>query len=355
MAVAGPRLEGAIAPLPQGPDMRGGIALSATLHAGLCLLIVLGLPTLFHQPPPEETPIAVQLVTIAPETRATHPNPFRPKAEAKPDAPVAPPAPKPEPKPEPAPAVPAPPPSAAAPPPMPAPPVPAEKPLPPPPKPLEAQKAPPVPPPLPEPKPRPEPQQAPHQMAHPDPKKADPAAFDKLVKSLEQKRPAPAEFDKLVKKLEQKRQQPGDFDALLKNLTRQETAEADEPRPVRQRVAAAAPPSSRPKAPLGSQLTASEKDLIIQQIERCWVVPAGARDADNLIIEIKAVVEPDGTVRQATIVDSGRYAADAFFRAAADSAKRAVLNPQCSPLHVPPDKYEAWHNLDLFFNPKDLL
>ena len=59
--------------------------------------------------------------------------------------------------------------------------------------------------------------------------------------------------------------------------------------------------------------------------------------------------------RCAMIVDTGRYAADAFFRAAADSAKRAVLNPQCSPLHVPPDKYEAWHNLDLFFNPKDVL
>ena len=77
--------------------------------------------------------------------------------------------------------------------------------------------------------------------------------------------------------------------------------------------------------------------------------------AKDLDIEIKAVVNPDGTVRQATIINTGRYAADAFFRAAADSAKRAVLNPQCSPLHVPPDKYEAWHNLDLFFNPKDLL
>src|SRR5579884_3501448 len=94
--------------------MPGGIALSAALHLAVLTLIVLGLPTLFRHPPPEESPIAVQLVNLAPETRATHPNPYRPKAEAKPDLPVAPPAPKPEPKPEPAPAVPAPPPSAAA-------------------------------------------------------------------------------------------------------------------------------------------------------------------------------------------------------------------------------------------------
>jgi len=323
--------------------MPGGIALSATLHFGMLLLIVLGLPSLFRHPPPEETPIAVELVTIAPETRATHPNPFRPKPEAKSEPPVAAPAPKPEPKPEPPTPVPEPPAAAAA-PALPPPPEPAKPevkapppPPPPPPKPVDAQAPPPPPPRPPEPKPKPEPQQASH-APRPDRQKPDAAAFDKLLKNLEQKQPEPAAFD-----------------ALLKNLTKQQMAQADEAPPARPQMAAAAPPSSQPKAPLGSQLSASEIDLIRQQIERCWNVPAGARDAQDLDIEIKAVVNPDGMVRQAVIVDTGRYAADAFFRAAADSAKRAVLNPQCSPLHVPPDKYEAWHNLDMFFNPKDVL
>lgn len=322
--------------------MPGGIVLSATLHVGLLALILFGLPNLFHHPPPEETPIAVELVTIAPDTKATHPNPYRPKPEAKPEPAIATPAPKPEPKPEPpTPAVSEPPPSAAAPPPPapPQPPKPEIKPAPPPPppKPVEAQ-APPPPPRPPEPKPKPEPQPVRHAAPAPA-DKANPAAFAKLIKNLEDKHPEPAQFD-----------------SLLKNLTRQQTAEAeDTPPPARPQIAATAPPSSQPKAPLGSQLTASERDLIIQQIERCWVVPAGARDAQDLNIEVKAVVNPDGTVRQAAIIDTGRYAADPFFRAAADSAKRAILNPQCSPLRLPPDKYEAWHDLDLFFNPKDLL
>ena len=81
-----------------------------------------GLPSLFHRPPPQETPIAVQLVTIAPETRATQPNPFKPKPEAKPEPPVAALAPKPEPKPEPPPPAAEPPSAAAPPPPPPAPP-----------------------------------------------------------------------------------------------------------------------------------------------------------------------------------------------------------------------------------------
>jgi len=337
MAPGGPAKE------PNREMMPGGVALSATLHIGMLAAILLGLPNLFHHPPPEETPIAVELVTIAPETRATHPNPFRPKPEAKPEPAVATPAPKPEPKPDPTPPVLEPPASASAPPPPPVP-EPARPevkappaPPPPPPKPVEAQAPPPSPPRPPEPKPKPEPQQA-ARAPRPETIKTDAAAFDRLLKNLEQKQPEPAAFD-----------------ALLKNLTRQQMAQAEDAPPARPQMAATAPASSQPRAPLGSELSASERDLIIQQIERCWVVPAGARDADNLIIEIKAVVNPDGTVRQATIIDSGRYAADAFFRAAADSAKRAVLNPQCSPLHVPPDKYEAWHNLDLFFNPKDVL
>src|SRR5271167_4172319 len=90
-------------PLPEAvPDGIGrrGLALSGVLHLVLGSLFILGLPTLFHPPIPQEMPIAVQLVTIGPETRATHPNPNMPEREAKPDVPVpGPPGPKPEPTP----------------------------------------------------------------------------------------------------------------------------------------------------------------------------------------------------------------------------------------------------------------
>src|SRR5882672_10193709 len=87
--------------------MPGGIVASAVMHLGIFVMIILGLPTLFRPPIPEEQPIAVELVTIAPETRATHPNPNAPKPKAKPEIPIeAAPAPKPEPKPEPPPPTP---------------------------------------------------------------------------------------------------------------------------------------------------------------------------------------------------------------------------------------------------------
>jgi hypothetical protein len=333
-------------PEPATPEVTPrGLAFSAILHGSIIVLILFGLPALFRRPPPPETPIAVHLVMIAPETRATQPNPYKPKPEAKPEPPVAAPAPKPEPKPEPPPPA-AEPPSAASPPPPPPTPkpeasVPPAPPPPPPPSPKPVEAKAPTPPPRP-PEPKPKPEQ--HAQAAPRPK-ADPAAFDKLMKTLEHK---PAE----------KRQEPADFDALLKNLTKEQTVQSDEPPRPRPKVMAAGPASSQPKAPLGSQLTASENDFLVnlikQQLVPCWNVPAGARDAKELSVRIRASVNLDGTVRTAAIVDQGRMN-DPLIRAAAESARRTFFNPQCTPLKLPADKYEVWKDLDVTFDPRDLL
>jgi outer membrane biosynthesis protein TonB len=154
-------------------------------------------------------------------------------------------------------------------------------------------------------------------------------------------------------KPEQKKYDPGQFEALLKNLAPQQSAPSPDAPPQKARVASAKA-SSQPRAPLGGQLTASELDLIRQQIARCWNVPAGARDAKDLVVEIKVVVDRDGTVQQATIVDQGRLG-DPFFRAAAESARRAFFNPQCRPLHLPAEKYAIWKDLVVDFSPKDIL
>ncbi len=102
-------------------------------------------------------------------------------------------------------------------------------------------------------------------------------------------------------------------------------------------------------------LTLSELDAIRSQISRCWNVPVGAKDAENLVVDIKVHVNPDGTIRKARIVDSERMKRDTFFRTAAESAYRAVINPRCSPLRLPPGKYEQWKTFTLSFNPKEML
>jgi outer membrane biosynthesis protein TonB len=301
-----------------------GIALSVALHLVLGGLFIFGLPRLFAPPTPEEMPVAVELVMIAPETRATRPNPNQPRPNAKPevptvDAPVA------KPEPEPPVPTPVPPPSAETPPPAPEPPKPPE------PKPV----APPL---LKPPEPKPEPPKPTEKAEAPRPK---------------EKPEPPQQMAKNESKSEPKKYDPGQFEALLKNLATQPTTPSPDALPQRPRVASARP-SSQPRAPLGSQITASEVDLVRQQIARCWNVPAGARDAKDLVVEVRVAVDPDGTVRQATIIDQGRLG-DPFYRAAAESARRAFFNPLCRPLHLPPDKYAIWKDLVVDFSPKDIL
>ncbi|HJU17278.1 MAG TPA: energy transducer TonB, partial [Stellaceae bacterium] len=93
--------------------MSRGLVLSVVLHLAVGGLVVFGLPDLFQPAPPQDQPVAVDLVTIGPETRATHPNPNVPRPHAKPYIPLAD-APTPKPQEKPQPPLPAPPPSSAA-------------------------------------------------------------------------------------------------------------------------------------------------------------------------------------------------------------------------------------------------
>jgi outer membrane biosynthesis protein TonB len=307
--------------MPEGITRRG-MALSGVLHLLLVAVLVFGLPTLFSPPPPQEMPIAVNLVNIGPETRATHPNPNPPRHEAKPIAPVpGPAAAKPERKPEPQTRTT--PPSAAAAPHLEPSVLPEPKPMPPPPLP-QAKPQPPVKP------------------------------VEKAAAPLPQDKPEPPKQSTVIAARSQARKyDPGRFDALLRNLAASDEAPAADAPPQRQ-AAAAGRPSSQPEAPLGSRLSASEIDMVREQISHCWNVPAGARDAKNMVVEIRVVVDPDGNVRQATIVDQGRGTGDPFFRAVAESARRAFFNPECRPLRLPPDQYRLWHDMVVDFSPKDL-
>ena len=46
---------------------------------------------------------------------------------------------------------------------------------------------------------------------------------------------------------------------------------------------------------------------------------------------------------------------DRFYRAAAESAMRAVQNDKCSPLKLPPDKYDRWKEITLTFDPSKMV
>ena len=298
--------------------MRRGMTYSTILHLAVILIAFLGIPHLMRAPVEIEESIPVEVVTIAPKTNV-------PKVEAKP---VEQPTPPKKAETPPAPPLPAPPKPAPekseVPPPQPTPPSP--QPTPPVPEPLVAA-LPQQPPPQPKPEKKPEPPPEPAETRTPlvpTPPKAKPTpqvTVESILKSVEKVKP---------------RAEPDQADKVVKEL-------AQAPRPV--------------TSSLDNKITASEIAAIIaavrSQVERCWNIPAGAKDAKNLVVEIHLALNPDGTVREAAIVDQARMQSDGFFRTAAESARRAIL--LCQPLKLPPDKYSVWQEMTLSFNPSQIL
>lgn len=326
--------------------MRRAVIISAGLHAVFIAFVIVGLPRFFETKLPEEQAISVEMVTQDQQKPAPKPDPKPepPKAETAPPAPPPLPEPKPQPKVETPPPPPAPEPkprvAEAPPPPPPAPPAPPQ-PAPKPPAPEVTAAAPEK---MPAPAPTPKPKPAPPQ---PEAKPQPPAAPPKTKPQTQQRQ--------------------DDFAALLKNLEKQkqqaEQVQSQEP-PRRQQ---AQPQPQQPQAQPGPQRQAASSiddrraaaglaQAVKDQVTPCWNIPAGAKDARDLQIVVLIDLNPDGTLAgKPTISDVSRYDSDPFFRAAADSALRALQNPRCTPLRLPHEMYDTWKHIRFTFDPKEVI
>jgi outer membrane biosynthesis protein TonB len=143
--------------------------------------------------------------------------------------------------------------------------------------------------------------------------------------------------------------------SVLKNVAKMKPAEETKAQDNQPQAKNNTTQASSAAPSLSSRLTISEEDALRRQIEQCWNPPIGARDAQNLVVEVTITVNPDRTVQTAEVVDKSRMASDPYFRAAAEAAIRAVYNPRCSPLELPEGKYEQWKTIDFNFDPRDML
>lgn len=290
---------------------RPALVVSAILHAVVIIVAIFGLPYIRKDVPPLDTAVAVEIETVSENATSD-----RPPVEARQTPKPTPPKPA---EPKPPQARPSPPKVEASAPPKltePTPPVLKEKvaedkpdDVPPPPK--DIKKEPPKKP------PKEPPKESPNKMP------------DKALK-------AEAEA----------------FASVLKNLA---PSAPLEPAPRLTDPTAKAAPSPSPAAPLAAQVTMGELDALRNQLAGCWNMQAGARFAEDIIVGVRIFVNPDRSVRDAQILDQIRYGTDTYFRAAADSALRAVFNPMCNPLDLPPEKYDQWKTITVNFDPRDML
>lgn len=102
--------------------------------------------------------------------------------------------------------------------------------------------------------------------------------------------------------------------------------------------------------------TATLEAMMQAQVERCWNPPAGAKDAQDLVVKIRIWLTPEGKlIRPPQILSQSFFssAQDSFYRVAAESAARAVR--RCAPYTLPRDRYDQWDEIDLTFDPSEML
>ena len=179
---------------------------------------------------------------------------------------------------------------------------------------------------------------------------ADPIPTPEALKKPVKKPEMPKKKPKLAKKKEPQKAQTQDFQSLLKNLATDVAEQND----LTDKAKADAAEKSQ-VASLATRMTISEQDALRRQLTQCWNIMAGAKFAENIVVKIRISMNPDRTIKQASIADKGRYNRDSHFRAAADAAVRALRDPRCTPLQLPLDKYDQWKIMVINFDPRDIL
>lgn len=99
------------------------------------------------------------------------------------------------------------------------------------------------------------------------------------------------------------------------------------------------------------RMSQSELDALRGMVAQCWNPPVGAVGAEDLKVRVRFNLSQDGQVSgQPEVMNSSGNPA---FGAASSSAVRAIM--RCQPYNLPISKYEAWQEVIINFDPREML
>jgi hypothetical protein len=321
---------------------RRSLVMSVGLHVSVALLAWIGLPTLKRDLPDEQPLVVMEIVQTVPKTNLTVGE--KPSTVKQDQNPTKRPTPRPPTPPRPKPPAPKPP---------------APKPVKPAAKAPDAKAE--V---LPE-KLRIKPKAKPAVAQPPAPPKPKPkkTATQKAPEKMPQ--PSPVRENKLAQKKARQEQQAKALSGVMQNLAKARAVakEAEKDKRDKARKIAAEKLANNLSTAAGQAVRAPEKpvvgpmglddiDRIRQHVSGCWSPPIGTAGADRLNVDIIVTLDRDGKVLTAEVENKMRMTVDRTFRVAAEEAIRTMF--KCSPLPVPPEKYEQWKSFIFGFDPKFL-
>ena len=186
----------------------------------------------------------------------------------------------------------------------------------------------------------------------PPPPEVAPSPEPKPIEQAKEEAPTPPRAPAVPRPRPQPDKQPSfDIDSVLALLDKR----APKPPPP----PADATVSDQTVKGIGAQnaATLDIKDALLAQMRECWNVPVGAPHPEQLIVQVRVFLAPDGKLAQAPQLMPETRAAEAsnaYMRPAAEAALRAIS--VCEPYHgLPADKYDAWREIVMTFDPSKMV
>lgn len=105
--------------------------------------------------------------------------------------------------------------------------------------------------------------------------------------------------------------------------------------------------------PVGPALTGSEREGLVLAVQKCWNVPIGLQNADNLTVVISIELSQDGKLIKSPKLIEPAGTPTGTLRQAFEAGRRALI--RCAPYDLPRDKYEQWREIEVVFNPENMV
>ena len=90
-------------------------------------------------------------------------------------------------------------------------------------------------------------------------------------------------------------------------------------------------------------------DAVRLKLRSCWHLDAGAKGVKDMKIVLHTTLSPDGNVNSIEILNHDEYNSSPWFKAVAESARRALI--VCSPYNLPVEFYKEWKDIVFTFYP----
>jgi outer membrane biosynthesis protein TonB len=136
--------------------------------------------------------------------------------------------------------------------------------------------------------------------------------------------------------------------AMLQDLLKDMQKKAPPPAP--QAKSSSQTPTNNIAPNITDRASMTELDAIRRHIEGCWRIDPGTEGMEKMSAEVKVMINPDGSVKDAQILDTARYFADPAFRRFAVTARNAILG--CGNIPISAERYNIFKEITMNISPQ---